>query len=147
MAEIDGKNCFSIKKYDFDKRTACGAPVHWSKYTTLSLSLSFSLYLSVLFFQYHSRSSFFYFFNSSNDMFLIFFFTIAAHFKKVVSSSASLVFFHAFSYKGVYFLWFTFVTPPYCITSQLVSKMFRGPANKISHYPLKGQTEFHLDVF
>ena len=25
--------------------------------------------------------------------------------------------------------------------------MFRGPANEISHHPLKGYTEFHLDVF
>ena len=36
MLEIDEKSCFSIKKktYDFDQRTACGAPNRWSKYTT-----------------------------------------------------------------------------------------------------------------
>ena len=35
---IDGKSCFSVKKTktnDLDQRTACGAPVRWSKYTTL----------------------------------------------------------------------------------------------------------------
>ena len=34
MMEIDGKSCFSVKKNYFDQKTACGAPVRWSKYTT-----------------------------------------------------------------------------------------------------------------
>ena len=41
-----GKTKESLEKVDFDQRTACGAPIRWSKYTTnglwqrvLSLSL------------------------------------------------------------------------------------------------------------
>ena len=29
------KTCFNAKIYDFDQQTACGAPVRWSKYTTI----------------------------------------------------------------------------------------------------------------
>ena len=36
MMERDKKSCFCLKN-DFDQRTACGAPVHWSKYTTLTV--------------------------------------------------------------------------------------------------------------
>ena len=38
---------------------------------------------------------------------------------KVVSTSAFLVFFHAFSYRGVYFQWHSYCSPPRGITSYI----------------------------
>ena len=35
MTEKDEKTCFNAETNDFDQRTACRAPVCWSKYTTL----------------------------------------------------------------------------------------------------------------
>ena len=34
MTEKYKKTCFNPEKNDFDKQTACGAPIGWSKYTT-----------------------------------------------------------------------------------------------------------------
>ena len=33
--EKDEKTCFNAETNDFDKQTACGAPICWLKYTTV----------------------------------------------------------------------------------------------------------------
>ena len=46
VTEKEEETCFNAETNNFDQQTACGAPVWWSKYTTL-VTLYVPIYVNV----------------------------------------------------------------------------------------------------